>query len=76
MKKSLYAATFTIMLTGFSATAFAQDNQTEPAMHSSHKWISQMGYWVVESNIHILKHNIVYYRASGMDSINLLKRVN
>jgi hypothetical protein len=61
MKKTLYAIACITMLFGFSATAFAQKNITETTTHSTPKWISKMGFWIIESNINRPKHNIVYF---------------
>ena len=61
MKKTLYTLAFTMMLACFSATAFAQDDATETTTHAIPKWVSKMGYWMVETNINTPKHNIVYF---------------
>ena len=38
------------------AAVFSQNNQ-----HSTPRWVSDKGWWVVESNIHTPKQNIVYF---------------
>ncbi|OQP45631.1 hypothetical protein [Niastella populi] len=38
------------------AAVFAQDNTGV-----SPEWVSEKGWWVVESNIHSFKHHIVYF---------------
>jgi len=60
MKKNIYATAFILTLVSLSFITFAQDDLLEPTKSSTPKWVSSLGYWVVESNILTPKHNIVY----------------
>ena len=60
MKKIIYAIVFTVLSTSFSFSGFAQEDVVTPAKNFVPKWVSTMGYWVVESNIHTPRHNILY----------------
>ncbi len=61
MKKSsiLFSLTFFFIIS--SATVFAQDVEVQAVSKATPKWISALGYWIVEGNIHTPKHNIVYF---------------
>lgn len=50
---------FVVLLASFfiKAAAFAQDEQPV----KSPEWVSDKGYWVVESNVHDAKKCIVYF---------------
>ena len=54
MKKQLFVTLFLGLL--LQATLFAQ---TKP--QATPEWVSAKGWWVVESNIHTPKVNIVYF---------------
>jgi len=54
MKKQLFVTLFLCLLV--QATLFAQDKPRD-----NPEWVSAKGYWVVESNIHTPKVNIVYF---------------
>jgi hypothetical protein len=57
MKKKIgiYAAAVILMLVSFSS--FSQNND-----HSIPSWVSDKGYWVVETNIHQpLQHTVRFY---------------
>lgn len=60
MKKQslLFGLSLAFILT--TATVFAQQNGPKPFTHFTSKWVSTIGYWVVESNINKPKHNIIY----------------
>ncbi|THU36814.1 hypothetical protein FAM09_17770 [Niastella caeni] len=54
MKKNLFATLITGLL--MQAATFGQDNQ-----RVCPEWVSEKGWWVVESNIHAPKQHIVYF---------------
>jgi hypothetical protein len=54
MKKDLFVTLLMVLL--IQAASFAQD---KPRI--SPDWVSEKGYWVVESNIHIRKECIIYF---------------
>jgi len=54
MKKQLFVTLFFGLL--IQATLFAQDKRQDTP-----EWVSSKGWWVVESNIHTPKVNIVYF---------------
>ena len=60
MKKILFAISFTLTLSFVSVAALAQ-NEDETTSNPTPKWISENGYWVIESNIHTPKLNIIYF---------------
>jgi hypothetical protein len=58
MKKTIKIAVTGLVLSLISFCSFAQDN----ASPVSPRWISDKGYWVIESNIHTpLDHIILFY---------------
>ncbi len=63
MKKIFFAISFTLLLSFFSVTVFAQSEEeaTETTVYPTPKWVSEKGYWVIESNIHTPKLNIIYF---------------
>lgn len=60
MKKILFATCFSLMLSIISVTAFAQTEEGTTAI-STPKWVSDNGYWIVETNIHTPKINTIYF---------------
>lgn len=54
MKKHLFVTLFLGLLV--QATLFAQNNH-----RATPEWVSAKGWWVVESNIHTPKVNIIYF---------------
>ena len=57
--KRLIVASAVVVFTVLSFRAIAQDDeQTAPR---SPRWISEKGYWVVESNIHTPYHSIIHF---------------
>lgn len=63
MKKIVFATSFTLLLNFFSVAVFAQisEETIETTAYATPKWVSDIGYWVVESNIYTPKVNIVYF---------------
>lgn len=63
MKKIFFAISFTLSLSFFSVVVFAQSEEeaTEKTVSPTPKWVSEKGYWVVESNIQTPKVNIIYF---------------
>ncbi|MBK8712034.1 MAG: hypothetical protein IPL97_09205 [Niastella sp.] len=55
MKRTIIFTLFTILF--ISVSCFAQ---TGKAAHVP-KWVTQNGYWVVETNTHNLKSSIIYF---------------
>ena len=60
MKKHLQLSVLTLLLTAASFAALAQDAPS-PAKHKTPRWVSDKGYWVVESNINDRDHSCVYF---------------
>ena len=57
--KKLIVASAILVFTALSYKAVAQDDeQTTPR---SPRWISEKGYWVVESNVHTPYHSIIHF---------------
>ena len=59
MKKSIKIACMLMISTLLSTLAFAQENETE--VRSTPRWISDKGYWIIESNIKTPKTSLVYF---------------
>ena len=57
MKKTIIPLAIAVALSLFTNICFAQGEQKPGAP----KWISDKGYWVVESNIHTPKSNTLYF---------------
>jgi|SRR6478672_9801124 len=57
--KKLILASVVVFFTTLSFKTFAQD-ESQPAPRPA-KWISEKGYWVVESNIHTPTHSIIHF---------------
>ena len=57
--KKLILASVVVVLTTLSIRAFAQDD--EQAGPRPAKWISEKGYWVVESNVHTPYHSVLHF---------------
>lgn len=60
MKKILFATGFSLMLSFISVAALAQTEEGTTAI-STPKWVSDNGYWIVETNIHTPKINTIYF---------------
>ena len=60
MKKIFFALSFTLLLSFVSVIAFAQSEE-ETTSYPAPKWVSDNGYWIVESNIHSPKLNSIYF---------------
>ena len=56
MKKILFATGLTLILSLAAVTVFAQ---TESTAHRIPKWVSDYGYWVIETNTHTPKLNTI-----------------
>jgi len=56
MKKKMQQLTGTCLMVLASFTAFSQTND-----NSTPKWVSDNGYWVVESNIHHPKQHTIWF---------------
>lgn len=51
---------FVLFLT-FAGFCFAQGVGPQPQKVVTPKWVSDKGYWVIESNVHTPKNNVVYF---------------
>ena len=60
MKKILFAAGITLVISFFSTVIFAQA-ETQTTSYSTPKWVSKQGYWVVESNLKTPKTSTIYF---------------
>jgi hypothetical protein len=58
MKKIFFAAGLTLILSVAAVTVFAQ---TESTAHRAPKWVSDNGYWVIETNTHTPKLNTICF---------------
>lgn len=66
MKKKLLFAGIMILLSCVTTAGFAQEESEQPNMPTVPKWVSDKGYWQIESNIHTPKHAIVtFYNNDG-----------
>lgn len=61
MKMKPFIFVFATLLVLACSTSFSQDTGSANVSHSTPKWIPRSGYWVVESNVNMPKHNIVYF---------------
>ena len=57
--KKLIVTSAIVILTAISFTAAAQDDEQPTAR--TPKWVSEKGYWVVESNVHTPFHSIIHF---------------
>lgn len=60
MKKILLTINLIAVFSFFSAVSFAQA-EAETTATQAPKWVSENGYWVIESNINTPKLNTVYF---------------
>ena len=58
MKQNTFLFVFVVLLSCLSHLCSAQQDEQQTAIP---KWVSDKGYWVVESNIHTPKNSIVYF---------------
>ncbi len=83
MKKQTSTLLIVMVLCSLAAVCFAQDEQQSYTLVTS-KWISEKGYWTIESNIKTPENSIIYFynnenalvykeKIEGM-KINLKKR--
>lgn len=61
MKKIFLLIAITALLLSTSFKTFAQSDEHETISYPVPKWVSDMGYWVVETNLHTPDKNIVYF---------------
>jgi hypothetical protein len=61
MKKIIIVAPFIVLLSCASITTFAQETENAKPSHIVPSWISEKGYWVIESNINNPLFNILYF---------------
>lgn len=59
MKKNVRTFIMLVLLSTSSVIATAQENET--SVKATPKWISDKGYWVIESNIKSLKTSLVNF---------------
>ena len=59
MEKNVRTLIMLVLLLATSVVAIAQENQT--AVKAGPKWVSDKGYWIIESNIKSPKTSIVYF---------------
>lgn len=60
MKKQRFSFFTAILLVSLSTTSFAQE-QPASKKQNSPRWVSDKGYWVVESNIKTPRTNTIYF---------------
>ena len=60
MKKQFHLLVFTLLLLGTSLISFAQEEPTA-VKPKPPRWVSEKGYWMVESNIHQPRQSCVYF---------------
>ena len=60
MKKIFFATIITLLISFFSTTALAQAEE-ETSVYPTPKWVSEKGYWNIESNIHTPKVSTIYF---------------
>jgi len=60
MKKLISAFFVTAALCGFSTLIFAQDEPQNNTI-ATPKWISDKGYWVIESNVKTPENSVIYF---------------
>ncbi len=81
MKKIFFSTAFILLML---TTSFAQSEEQETTTYPTPKWISEKGFWMIETNINTPDKNILYFynnnnilvykeRVDGM-VINLKKR--
>jgi hypothetical protein len=58
MKKIFLSTAFILLLL---STSFAQSEEQETPTYPTPKWISEKGYWVIETNINTPGKNILYF---------------
>ena len=58
MKKTIISFAIAVALSFFSNFCFAQQEEQKS---NAPKWVSDKGYWVVESNVHTPKSNTLYF---------------
>ena len=69
--KKVIVTTAILILTALSFTAAAQDE--EQSAPRTPRWISEKGYWVVESNVHTPYHSIIHFYNN--DNVQVYKEV-
>lgn len=60
MKKILFTTCITLVISFFSTALFAQAEETSTS-YPTPKWVSENGYWVVESNVNNPKISTIYF---------------
>ncbi len=61
MKKKLFTCFIALGFLLTCTTVFAQNDEPEVVTPTTPRWVSNIGYWVVEDNIHTPKYNIIYF---------------
>lgn len=59
MKKVIIVSSILFFALALSTNVFAQDEEQQPLR--TPKWISEKGYWMVQSNIHTPYHSIIFF---------------
>jgi len=65
MNKLFKSALFTLLLLSAGLVLFAQDENAPNTSPTTPSWVSEKGYWVVESNIHQPKQARIYFYTSN-----------
>ena len=60
MKKQISTFLLAVVLCGSSCVGFAQIEQ-EIYAPATPKWVSDKGYWVIESNVKTPKNSVIYF---------------
>ena len=58
MKKNLFVAVISLLIT---VGTFAQTDEEQTNSYAVPKWVSNKGYWVIESNKQTPQNSIVYF---------------
>jgi len=60
MKKQILTFLLAVVLCGSSSAGFAQVEE-ETYTPATPKWVSDKGYWVIESNVRTPKNSVIYF---------------
>ena len=60
MKKQAFLFVFVVLFSCTTSLGFSQNYTQKITQQALPKWVSTIGYWVVESNVYVPRHHIVY----------------
>jgi hypothetical protein len=61
MKKGLRMLLLIIIVSSVAHTGFAQEEEERPKVYPTPKWISEKGYWQVESNVKTPRSSTIFF---------------